>query len=644
MKTYSVTFLPEETTIPAARGKSLLEVAKAAGIPINSICGGESVCGKCRVVVKSGRVTAQPTMFLTRREIQRGMALACQTYVDGDAVVEVPLESRVGGVPQLASEDAVRYGRVTSGVGESSRFPCAPLSRKEVLTLPPPTMGDTLPDEERLYREIRRHHDLPIMQTGLSVLRRLPDLLRENNWNVTALLGWRNGTTEVVDVEPGDTASANFGVAVDVGTTTLVAHLVNLVASETVSTKAKHNSQVCFGDDVIARIMYATSPERREALREMLVGDLNDLIAALIVDADIRLSDVTYVVCAGNTTMIHLLYGLDPTHIRRDPYVPCASAPPVIRAAEVGIGIHSRGLLAAVPSVSSYVGGDAVADVLVSGMTASTDVSLLIDLGTNGELVLGNSEWLVSCSASAGPAFEGGGITCGMRATNGAVERVRLGEGGAVESCGVVGDVKPLGLCGSGLIDAVGELLRVGCIDRRGRFIKHSCRSRLRTSDDGETEFVLFAGEDTSLGRDIILSEADINNLIHSKGSIYMAAECLLDYVGISFPDVQHIYIAGGFGNYLNVPRAINIGLLPDLDHDRFHFVGNGSVQGGKMCLLSVDALNYATHSIAGATTYIELSTHPRYMNEYSSCLFLPHTDIEKFPSVKSQMRATVST
>ncbi len=636
LKTYTITFLPEGKTIPAARGKSLLEAAKAAGIPINNICGGEGVCGKCRVTVKSGKVTAQPTMFLTRREIQRGEALACQTYVDGDAVVEVPLESRLGGVPQLASADAVRFGRVMpSAEGGPAPFAYRPLSMKLALQLPPPTIEDNISDAERLYRAIRQQVDQPTMQTGLSVLRRLPGLLRENNWCVTAILGWRQGTGEIVDIEPGDTSATNLGVAIDIGTTTVVAHLVNLVTSETLSTRAKYNSQASFGDDVIARIMCATTPERRQGLRELLVDDINDLITALVVDAGARLSDITYVAGAGNTTMIHLLYGLDPSHIRRDPYVPCASSPPVIRASEVGIGIHKRGLLGVVPSVASYVGGDVVADVLVSGMTKSEDLSLLIDLGTNGELVLGNEAWTVCCSASAGPAFEGGGIGCGMRATVGAIEHIHLGPGGAVTSCDVVGSGKPLGICGSGLIDAVGELLRVGCIDRRGRFVKETCGARIRTSETDDVEFVLFTGEETALGRDIVLSEADISNLIHTKGSIYMGAECLLDYMGLSFDDVANIYIAGGFGNYLDIRCAINIGLLPDMDHERFHFVGNGSVQGAKMSLLSIDAMHAMSENIAAAMMHIELSTHHRYMNEYSSCLFLPHTNIDKFPSVK---------
>jgi uncharacterized 2Fe-2S/4Fe-4S cluster protein (DUF4445 family) len=632
MKTHKVTFLPDNKTVIAAEGKTLLEAATAAGVSITSVCAGDGVCGKCRVLVKSGKVTAKPNMFLDRRDIQRGMALACQTTVDGEVVVEVPLETRVGGTPQLASEDAIRFGRVSDMVGQKAPFPHNPLSQKVFLSLPPPTIADSLADQERIFREIRNLHPAPVMQIGLSVLRRMAATLRSSNWQVTAMLGRRGDTQEVVDLEPGNTASRNLGVAVDIGTTTVVAHLVDLNTSETMATTAKYNSQIPFGEDVISRIMCASDPGRREAMKDLIVADINGLIAALVRDADVRLHDLTFIMCAGNTTMIHLLLALDASNIRRDPYVPGISACPTVRASEVGVSIHPRGLLTALPCVSSYVGGDVVADVLVSGMTRSTDLSLLIDLGTNGELVLGNSEWLVCCSASAGPSFEGGGIQCGMRATHGALERVNLGPGGRVVDCAIVGGGKPIGICGSGLIDAVGELLRVGCIDRRGRFVTDVCKQRLRTGESDDLEFVLFSGDDTALGRDIVLTAADIQNLIHSKGSVFMAAECLLDYVNCTLADVKHVYVAGGFGNYLRIPQAVGIGLLPDLPHENFHFIGNGSVQGAKMALLSKDALKYV-EDVAGMMTYLELSTHHKYMNEYSSCLFLPHTDIEKFPS-----------
>ncbi len=634
MKTHSITFLPENTTVQAASGKSVLEAAAAAGIAINSICAGDGVCGKCRVIIKSGKVTAKPNMFLDRREIQRGMALACQTFIDGDVVIEVPMESRVGGVPQLATEDAVRYGSISDWVGEGALFPHNPLFQKIYVELPKPTIADCVCDQERIYREVRRTRDIPIMQTGLSVLQRLPDILRQSDWKVTVLLGCRGGTVEVVDVEPGDTSATNLGIALDLGTTTVVAHLVDLRTSKTLATKAKYNSQISFGDDVITRIMYSATPERRTQMRDVVVNDINDLITALVFDAKVKLHDVGMVTCAGNTTMIHLLCALNPSNIRKDPYIPAACCPPTIRAAEVGIKINSRGLLVMLPSVASYVGGDVVADVLVSGMMRSPDLSLLIDLGTNGELVLGSSDWLICCSASAGPSFEGGGITCGMRATNGAIEHIQLGPNGKILQCNVVGNGKPLGLCGSGLIDAVGELLKTGCIDRRGRFDPAVCGDRLREGETGDQEFLLYPGSHTALGRDLVLTEADINNMIHSKGSIYMAAECLLEHVGMTFDDLQHVYIAGGFGNYLKVDQGIRIGLLPDLDHAKFKYIGNGSVQGAKMVLLSREALQYVQVQVAGAMNYLELSTNHKYMNEYSSCLFLPHTNIEKFPSL----------
>lgn len=637
MKTYSITFLPDNKTIQAAAGKSVLEAAVATGLAVNSVCGGDGVCGKCRVIVKSGKVTAKPSMFLDRLDIQRGMALACQTFIEGDVVVEVPHESRVGGVPQLATEDAIRYGSISEWVGDGALFPHNPLFQKIYLELPKPTITDCICDQERLYRELRRTRDIPIMQTGLAVLQRMPDILRQADWKVTVLLGWRGGTLEVVDIEAGNTTASNYGVALDLGTTTVVAHLVDLNSSRTLSTKAKYNSQITFGDDVILRIMYGSTRERLSQLRDVVVNDINDLITALVVDARVKMNDVTMVVCSGNTTMIHLLCALNPGNIRKEPYVPVASITPPIRAAEVGIKINSRGLLVPLPSVASYVGGDVVADVLVCGMMRTSEVSLLIDLGTNGELVLGNSDWLVCCSASAGPSFEGGGITCGMRAMNGAIEQIQLGKNLEILQCRVVGGGKPLGLCGSGIIDTVAELLKVGCIDRRGRFDRAVCGSRLRENESGGLEFVLFPGTETALGRDIVITEADISNLIHSKGSIYMAAESLLDHVGMTFDDLQHVYIAGGFGNYLKIEEGIRIGLLPDIDPAKFKYIGNGSVQGAKMALLSQEALRYIQEQIANAMTYLELSSYHKYMNEYSSCLFLPHTNIEKFPSLAKQ-------
>jgi uncharacterized 2Fe-2S/4Fe-4S cluster protein (DUF4445 family) len=642
VKTYTVTFLPEEKSVQIAPGKTILEAALAAGVPINSICGGDGVCGKCRVIVRSGKVTAEPNEFLTRRDIQRGVALACQTYPEGDVLIEVPLESRVGAVPQLAAEDAARFAPVAQWVGEGTPYAHDPLSHKDYLQLSPPALDDSISDQERVYRELRRRRPIPIMQTGLSVLRQMPSLLRDSNWQTTVTTGQRGGTVEVLQIEPDDTSSHNYGVAVDVGTTTVNAHLVDLATSQTVGAQAKYNSQISYGEDIISRIMYANTDEKLHTLRQCVVNDINDLIAALTVETKTRLHDITYVMCAGNTTMTHLLLGLEVANIRREPYVPSSTFAPVIRAAEVGIKINARGLLGVIPSVASYVGGDLVADVLVSGMIDSDEVSILVDMGTNGELVIGNRDWLACCSASAGPAFEGGGITCGMRATQGAIEHIALEKGCQIAGCGVIGGGKPLGLCGSGLIDLVAELLRVGCIDRSGHLVAETCGARL-SRNGGGSEFVVMPGAGTALGRDIIITEADIASFIRAKGAIYTAAEALLRHTGLDFSDVQHVYVAGGFGNYLDVRKAIRIGLLPDLPIERFQFIGNGSLQGAKMALLSRQALEVIEGKIAPNMTHFELSTDPQFMNEFTGALFLPHTNIEKFPSVEIEQSEVAS-
>ena len=352
--------------------------------------------------------------------------------------------------------------------------------------------------------------------------------------------------------------------------------------------------------------------------------------------------DVDFALCAGNTTMTHLLLGLDPACIRVEPYVPTAVAPPVIRAAEVGVKINPRGLLGCVPSVACYVGGDVVAGVLVSGMARAQAPALLIDVGTNGEIVVGNKEWMVCCSASAGPAFEGGGISCGMRATNGAIERVTIRRQGQRVSYSVIGGGRPAGLCGSGMIDAVAEMLRNGCVDRSGTLIAGHESGRVRDGEDGP-EFVLVDASETATGKDIVITQTDLTNFIRSKGAIYHACECLLDRVGLQFSDLENIHISGGFGNHLDVRESISIGLLPDIPVDRFQFIGNGSVQGAKIVLLSRQALSEA-ESIASMMTYLELSTDHNFMNDYTSALFLPHTDIEKFPSVRLEMEQSAST
>jgi len=632
VKTCTVRFDPGGVEVRVAQGETVLAAAQAAGIYVNSICGGDGLCGKCRVILREGEVSSRPTALLERDEIRQGYILACESRVLGNLHLEVPPESRLAQQPALAQEIALRFGRVVPFRPEGRPYAFDPFTRKLFLPLPPPSLDDAVGDLERVYRGITSHVAVPAMQTGLFNLRRLAGMLRDSGWRLTATLGQRGKTMEVVQLEAGDTSARNFGVALDVGTTTVVANLVDLASGEVASRKGTYNSQIRYGEDVITRIVYAGSePAAAERLRACVVRDTNDLVSAMVQESGIALGDVTGIVAAGNTTMIHLLLGLEVANIRREPYIPAATAVPVVRAAEVGVAISGRGLFCCLPGAGPYVGSDITADVISSGMNQSAELSLLFDLGTNGEVVLGTADWLVCCSASAGPAFEGGGLKCGTRAADGAIERVAVTPYGTL-TYKVIGSGKPGGICGSGLIDLTAELFRVGTLDKAGRFRRDGGVPGLRDGEDGP-EFVVVPAERTATGRDITVNEDDLAIFIRSKGAIYTAADTMLSHLGFSFADVQRVYLSGGFGTSVDIGNAVVIGLLPDLPRERFQFIGNGSLAGARMCLISREALAEA-EAAAARMTYLELSTDSRFMRDFTSSLFLPHTDIERFPTV----------
>ncbi len=641
MEEFKITFLPEHKAVSIDRGTDLLTAALKTGIHVYNSCGGEGVCGRCKVIVKKGDYITEYSGRVTELEREKGYVLACRTTPKSDMEVLVPEESRLGDLEILTEEvKAERLAGLYTPVeeieeehykGASKIFKHGPLSTKIFLRLLKPTIDDNSGDADRLLGEIKKHNkEIDIMQMGLSNIKKLPRLLRETNWEVTVTLGNRNRTTEVVLIEPGDRSKQNFGVAVDIGTTTIVAYLVDLNSQKVLSSKASYNPQVDFGEDVISRIIFAQHEKGLEKLHHVVIDTVNTLIDSLIKETKLTLDDITAVMSAGNTTMTHLLLKIDPTHIRKDPYIPAVNFMPVIRASEAGIKINPRGLLACLPCIGSYVGGDIVAGVLASGMDKIKDLSLFIDLGTNGEVVLGNKEWLMSCSTSAGPCFEGGGLKCGIRAMKGAVQNISV-KNGSLE-IQTIGNLPPKGICGSGIVDIISELLKNKIIDRFGR-IKENKICKFRDSD-GIKELVLVEAKDSATGKDITMDENDIKNLIHSKGAIYTGIEVLLKEVGFKKSDIKHVFIAGGLGTALNIRSAINIGLLPDLPEKSFVFLGNTSVSGAKMCLLSSEAMDKA-EAIANKMAYLDLSTNSSFMNNYSAALFLPHTDIELFPSVK---------
>ncbi len=632
----NVTFLPQGETVRVEKGVTLLEASTRAGVYVNSICGGDGICGKCKVVVKEGDVATHPTTLLKREDIKRGYVLACQAEVIGDIVVEVPPESRAKG-KILIDKDAQRFRALYAPMKEQVFFKYEPIIQKIYLELPPPSLQDNIADHIRLYRSIRRQRKTLIMQTGLKVIRALPYILRESGWKITTTLGVRGRTVEIIQVEKGDTADRNFAIAIDVGTSTVVVHLINLRTFETMDAEATYNSQMVYGEEVTRRMIYAEL-KGEEKLREAIVDDINNLITALISRNNIRLNDVMAVVCAGNTAMLHFLLELNPSYLRKEPYVPVCTYPPPIRAAEVGIKINPRGLLYFLPSIASWVGADITAGILATGLYQADELTMLIDVGTNGEIVIGDKNWMVCCSASAGPAFEGSGVKSGMRAAEGAIEKVKISEEGKIQYI-TIGGGKPRGICGSGLVDTIAELFKAGFVDRSGR-LNPDTNSKVRDVN-GELEFLLVPSSQTATKNDIVIAQAGIESLIRAKAAIFAGINALTKMLSIDFSDIKRIYLAGGFGNFLDKENAITIGLIPDVQRERVQFVGNTSILGAKMALLSKDALD-AAYKISKNITYYDLITYPYYMDEFMAAKFLPHTNGSKFPTIMKRIKRAV--
>jgi len=624
-----VQFQPSGLKIEVPAGTVLLEAAHKAGIYLSSICGGDGYCGKCKVIIDEGQFQGRPTSLLTPDEIQGNVVLACQTKVLSDMTVTVPKSHALDAGQILMDTDARRFkelaGEVRAGV-----FEFDPLIQKFCVEMSPPTVQDNTADHERLYLAIREQIDAPIMQTGFRILQKLSRQLSEAGYKVAVTIGRRGGTTEVIEVEPGRRCEINFAVAVDLGTTTVVAHLMDLTNATTIDTEATYNSQINFGEDYIRRIIYAEQNNAFDEMQNRIVHDVNDLIVTLATRQRIDLQDITGIVCAGNTAMVHFLLNLDPTRIRREPYIASVSFVPPIRAAEAGVQINKRGLLYCLPSIAAYVGSDIVAGVLTTRIYTKKRISLFIDIGTNGEVVLGNRDWLVCASSSAGPAFEGSGVRHGMRAGAGAIEKLTILADGSIEFK-TIGDTHPAGICGSGLLDTIAELFVNGIIDRTGRF-KITDDPRFAEADEG-WQFQLVPASNEH--QQIVITQADINNLIRSKAGVFAAIRVLMDSTQTKPEDIDAIYVAGGFGNFLNVQQAVTVGMLPDVPLEKIQFVGNTSIAGAKTVLLSRKALETAK-KIAEGMTYFDLMSHPGYMDEFVRANFLPHTDLSLFPSVTS--------
>jgi len=614
-------------TISVGPRTSILDALEREGIFLTSSCGGKGVCGKCRVIIKSGDVDRRSTIRLTREELDEGYALACQSYPLGDLLIDIPKES------MLTVEGKIATGRSRDllELFRSHGAEIDPLTERVMLELPPPTLTDNISDLERLKRGLLEQ-GLGCLRVPFRSLKNLAGRLREGNWHITISLLHNEDCHEIIDILPGDRRQPRYGIAIDIGTTTLVLYLINLIDGSLVDAASIYNSQIRFGDDVITRIVYATEHNELKGLKQAVIGDINIMLSMLLRRHGIGMDSVDQIVVAGNTTMTHLFLGLDPSSIREEPYIPTANTFPLSYAGEHGIKTGPHTPVYTFPCVASYMGGDIVSGVIATGLHRREELCFFLDIGTNGEMVLGNSEWLISASCSAGPCFEGSGIKHGMRATDGAIEDIFIDRESLEPRIKVIGDVKPTGICGSGMIDAISELFITGILDQKG-VLHREASSRVREGDDG-LEFLIYSDED----REIVLTTPDIENIIRAKAAIYAGFTTLLKEVGFGFDDIKKIYIAGGFGKFLDIEKAIILGMLPDLPKERFEFVGNTSIKGAYLCSLS-RKLRDEAEDVARRMTYLELSVSKSFMDEFVSGLFIPHTHIEDFPSVSALMK-----
>jgi uncharacterized 2Fe-2S/4Fe-4S cluster protein (DUF4445 family) len=508
-------------------------------------------------------------------------------------------------------------------------------------------MDDQTDDWSRLQTALRLQHRLENVTCSLPLLQKIGAALREGEWQVTAIVDLANvlqsGESDrpvwLIDLQPGhvDEYSSLWGTAIDIGTTTVSLWMVNLVTGEVKAQAAEYNGQIARGEDVISRIVYAGKGNGREDLRQRVLDTMNVLLEIACKRVKAKPEDIVKATIAGNSTMMHLLLGIPAENIRLSPFITGVNHLPVMTAREVGLSANPEASVDCLPGVASYVGADITAGVLSAGVDSAEETTLFLDVGTNGEIVLGDRDWLVTCACSAGPAFEGAGVVNGMRATTGAIEEVWINSETFEPTYRVIGGGKPKGICGSGLISLLSEAFITGILDKRGNVNLMATSSRVREGAHGG-EYVVAWGAESESGEDIVLSRVDVDNLLRAKAAIYAGFTVLAETVGISLEAVSKVLVGGSFGKYINVEKAVQIGLLPDMDWSRFEFLGNTSVKGAYLALLDWQKRERITE-IAKRMTYIELSADNTFYEAFTSALFLPHTDLSKFPSVESALQ-----
>ena len=643
---FKVTFSFEDGSMVetfANAGDNLLEVARSANVAIDAPCSGNGACGKCRVQLKSGELESKKTLHISDEEYQAGWRLSCCSKISADVNVLVPdiasaYKSRMKVADLSSKEEIAIFENAKSDIQLAGIELKNSLEVVDVL-MDVPSLDDTMPDNERLTRALRKYLNINRVRIPYVVLKKLPDVLRENNFAVKCVIRATSDDMYVYDIFGKDEDVVIGGLAIDIGTTTVSAVLINMENGEILAKSSAGNGQIRFGADVINRIVESQKPGGQKKLQDAVIKEtINPMIHEMCKSAKFPKDHIYRMCVASNTTMNHLFAGINADPLRTEPYIPAFFKTNSLFASDVGVDINKDAHIIMAPNSGSYVGGDITAGTLVSQIWNRPEFSLFIDLGTNGELVFGNSDFMMSCACSAGPAFEGGDISCGMRATDGAIEACTIDKETMEPTYKIVGDpgTKPVGLCGSGIIDVISELYICGIINPKGKFIREG--KRIKHDKYGMGSYILAFEEEAGSVKDVEITEVDIDNFIRAKGAIFSAIRTMLTSLDFDVSMIDDVYVAGGIGSGINMQNAVNIGMFPDIPIEKFHYIGNSSLTGAYLMLLSTPA-EKKTYELAANMTYMELSTVPIYMDEFVGACFIPHTDTSMFPTVMEEIQ-----
>ncbi|MGB9854315.1 MAG: ASKHA domain-containing protein [Candidatus Bathyarchaeales archaeon] len=625
-KFITVVFEPEGRKVRIDSGTSIFEAARKSGVIIRSECGGRGLCGKCRVIVADKNTVTEiretEKKHLSLAEISSGYRLACCAVLKNDVLVMIPEESRVG-------------ARKIQVFGLESHVPLSSLVKKFYITLIRPTLFDAKPDLERVLAFLKDKFGLDKLKIDYEVLKKLPSILRRANWKITVTL-WNE--RKIIAVEEGDTSNEAFGLAVDIGTSKIVGCLVDLATGRTVGVSFIENPQILYGEDVVSRIAFAANNGKKlKILQKLILKGVNDVINYACAQASVNPNNVYEATIVGNTVMHHFFLGITPKYVAVSPFTPSLRKPLDIKAKELNIKICPEGNIHILPVIAGFVGADAVADVLSSGIYKSKELSLLLDIGTNTEVFLGNSQDILSCSCASGPAFEGAHIKNGMKAVTGAIEKISIRPDSNYKvEYETVDDAAPTGLCGSAMIDIVAEMFKHGIINKRGRFNAHVKTPRLRMGG-GDSEFVVVWKGESGTGRDITVTQKDIDEIQLAKAAIFAGCWILMKRKHVDVNALNQVFIAGSFGSYINPGNAKLIGLVPDVPTEKIKFVGNTALTGAKMALISKEARKTA-ETLSNRVRYIELACDHDFRTEFADAMFIPHKNLDRFPSVKKYL------